>query len=123
MSAMTYSKVPFEWTETSAPVDDVLDSGLAWATYHDTPEPRDLVAAVLSSSPGPEDCHAVEMLGADEAARRCLALEHGFSYLPERWHVLTVDGDAAGFVLPVIYDGCSRNGVDEATIFNVSSSV
>lgn len=30
-----------------------------------------------------------------------------------------VDGQPAGFVLPVTYDGCSRDGLDEATIYHM----
>jgi ribosomal protein S18 acetylase RimI-like enzyme len=30
-----------------------------------------------------------------------------------------VNAEAAGFVLPVIYDGCSRDGLDEATIYHL----
>jgi ribosomal protein S18 acetylase RimI-like enzyme len=78
-----------------------------------------LVADVLASSPGPEDRYAVEVLGAQEAARRTLALAPGFSYLRDRWHVLSVQEHAAGFVLPVTYDGCSRDGLDEATIYHM----
>ena len=59
------------------------------------------------------------MLGAEEAARRTLALAPGFSYLPDRWHVLSVQEQTAGFVLPVTYDGCSRDGLDEATIYHM----
>jgi hypothetical protein len=28
---------------------------------------------------------------------------------------------AAGFVLPVVYEGCSRDGLDEATIYHMAS--
>jgi ribosomal protein S18 acetylase RimI-like enzyme len=87
-----------------------------------SPEPIRLVADVLASSPGPEDRHAVEVLGVDEAARRTLALAIGFSYLPDRWHVLSVREKTAGFVLPVTYDGCSRDGLDEATIYHMGVS-
>ena len=119
MSASRYSKVPFEWTNVAVPDDDKLENGLAWRTHGETFEPVSLVARVLETSRGPEDRRAVEVLGPDEAARRCLSLAPGFSYLPEKWHVLTMDGEPAGFVLPVIYDGCSRNGLDEATIYHM----
>ena len=77
------------------------------------------MADVLASSPGPEDRYAVEVLGAEEAARRTLGLAPGFSYLPERWQVLSVRSEPAGFALPVIYDGCSRDGLDEATVYHM----
>jgi ribosomal protein S18 acetylase RimI-like enzyme len=33
--------------------------------------------------------------------------------------VITLDGIDAGFVLPVIYDDCARDGLDEATIYHL----
>jgi ribosomal protein S18 acetylase RimI-like enzyme len=119
MTTPTYWKVPFEWTENSAPREDALRDGFSWASGNAVPEPLELVADVLASSPGPEDAYAVETLGPEDAARRILALAPGFSYLPDRWHVLMVDARAAGFVLPVVYDGCARDGVDEATIYHM----
>jgi hypothetical protein len=113
VSAATYWKVPFEWTETKVPAEDALPDPFSWVTGSRIPEPVDLVATVLATSPGPEDRYAVETVGSEEAARRILALASGFSYLPDRWHVLMANEHAAGFVLPVIYDGCSRDGLDE----------
>jgi GNAT superfamily N-acetyltransferase len=119
MDAATYWKVPFEWTKSSVPPEADLPGALAWATGTQMPEPVSLVATVLETSCGPEDRYAVGTLGSEQAARRVLALAPGFSYLPDRWHDLTVNAEAAGFVLPVIYDGCSRDGLDEATIYHM----
>jgi GNAT superfamily N-acetyltransferase len=98
---------------------DCLPDGACWATGAQVPEPVSLVAAALEASPGGEDRHAVATLGSEEAARRLLALASGFSYLGDRWHVLMVDREPAGFVLPVIYDGCAQDGLDEATIYHL----
>jgi ribosomal protein S18 acetylase RimI-like enzyme len=119
MTKQMYWKVPFEWTRTAPPGDDPLPQDWSWLNGRTAPEPIRLVADVLANSPGPEDSYAVEVLGAGEAARRTLALAPGFSYLPDRWHVLSVQEQTAGFVLPVIYDGCSRDGLDEATIYHM----
>jgi GNAT superfamily N-acetyltransferase len=121
LTAATYWKVPFEWTSADAPREEALPAGWSWSTGEDGAAPVELVADVLASSPGPEDLRAVEELGAAEAARRTLALADGFSYLAERWHVLEVDGEPAGFVLPVVYDGCARDGLDEATIYHMGT--
>jgi hypothetical protein len=83
MIAASYWKVPFAWTENTAPTEDTLEEGVCWLTGSDTPQPVELVADVLANSPGPEDQHAVETLGAEEAARRTLALASGFRYLPD----------------------------------------
>jgi GNAT superfamily N-acetyltransferase len=101
------------------PPDDPLPQDRWWLNGRTSPEPIRLTADVLASSPGPEDRYAVEVLGPEEAARRTLALAPGFSYLPDRWHVLSVQAQTTGFVLPVIYDGCSRDGLDEATIYHM----
>jgi ribosomal protein S18 acetylase RimI-like enzyme len=119
MSPNTYWKVPFEWREPRAPVEDELPVGLSWATGGATQAPIDLVGEVLATSPGPEDQHAVSVHGREEAARHILGLASGFSYLPDRWHVLMAEGTPVGFVLPVIYDGCARDGLDEATIYHM----
>jgi ribosomal protein S18 acetylase RimI-like enzyme len=115
----TYRKIPFEWTRSLPPPDDSLPPDWAWLDGCSSPELIRLVGDVLTSSPGPEDRHAVEKLGPDGAARRILALAQGFSYLPDRWQVLAIRGKAAGFVLPVVYDNCSRDGLDEATIYHL----
>jgi ribosomal protein S18 acetylase RimI-like enzyme len=70
-------------------------------------------------APGPEDRRSVEELGPEEASRRTLALKPDISYLTQRRQVLNVGDEPAGFVLPVNYDGCARNGVDEATIYHM----
>jgi ribosomal protein S18 acetylase RimI-like enzyme len=114
-----YWKIPFEWTHTVPPAEESLADKWSWLNGSTSPEPVGLVADVLASSPGPEDRQAVMALGAAEAARRVLALAPGFSYLPNRWLVLSAAGQPVGFVLPVIYDGCSRNGLDEATIYHM----
>jgi GNAT superfamily N-acetyltransferase len=122
VAKQTYWKVPFEWKRTVRPRDDPLSQDWSWLNGRTSPEPTRLIADVLTSSPGPEDRYAVEVLGAEEAARRTLALAAGFSYLPDRWHVLSVREQTAGFVLPVIYDGCARDGLDEATIYHMGVS-
>jgi ribosomal protein S18 acetylase RimI-like enzyme len=119
VTEQTYWKVPFEWTVRRAPQRDSFPEEWSWLDGKASPAPIRLVADVLASSPGDEDRHMVEMLGADEAARRIVALAPGFSYLPDRWHVLMVREEMAGFVLPVVYDGCARDGLDEATIYHM----
>jgi GNAT superfamily N-acetyltransferase len=74
---------------------------------------------VLADSVDPSDNAAVDALGPDGAADTILSPAAGFSYRPEWWHVLIYAGTAAGFVLPVIFDGCARDGLDEATIYHM----
>jgi GNAT superfamily N-acetyltransferase len=119
VTATTYWTIPFEWTKKGVPPEEALQDGVYWRSGSSSRQPVELVADVLANSPGPADRDAVRRLGAEEAARRTLALAPGFSYLPDRWHILMVDTHAAGFVLPVVYEGCSRDGLDEATIYHM----
>ena len=119
MAISTYWKVPFEWTSPTAPECDHLPQGWSWTNGAATEQTTELVAAVLANSAGPEDRLSVDELGPEEAARRTLGLSPGFSYLQQRWQVLNAGDEPAGFVLPVIYDGCARNGLDEATIYHM----
>jgi GNAT superfamily N-acetyltransferase len=119
MAISTYWKVPFEWTSSTPPDNDLLRPGWSWTTGSEASQPIELVAAVLANSPGPEDHCIVEEFGPAEAARRTLGLSPGFSYLAARWQVLIVGDEPAGFVLPVVYDGCARDGLDEATIYHM----
>lgn len=115
----TYWKVPFEWSERAAPADEPDPPGVAWHRALEWPQLVQLVGAVLASSVGPEDQLAVEALGPDGAAERALSLTPGVGYRPEWWQVVALDGAGAGFVLPVIYEGCARDGLDEATIYHM----
>jgi GNAT superfamily N-acetyltransferase len=115
----TYWKVPFEWRSPNPPEDDPQRPGWSWTTGSESAAPIELVAAVLANSPGPEDHRIVDELGVEEAACRTLELSPGFSYLAARWQLLMVGDEPAGFVLPVVYDGCARDGLDEATIYHM----
>jgi GNAT superfamily N-acetyltransferase len=118
----SYWKIPFEWTSREPP-DDAVPAGWSWEDGEAICRPPTaLVAAVLAASPGPEDERAVAALGALGAAERILALAPGFTYLAGRWQVLTIAGEQAGFVLPVVYDGCARGGLDEATISHMGTA-
>ena len=78
VAKQTYWKVPFERTRTLPPRDDPLPQDWSWLNGRTSPEPTRLIADVLTSSPGLEDRYAVEVLGAEEAARRTLALASCF---------------------------------------------
>lgn len=121
MTGETYWKVPFEWTEGEPP-DDTPPADWRWEDGTTSEPPVELVATVLAASPGPEDARAVERLGPRRVAEQVLGLADGFSYLDGRWHLLKIGGQQAGFVLPVVYDGCARDGLDEATIYHMGTA-
>lgn len=119
MRTPTYWKVPFEWPSGGEPHGEPDPPGVAWLPAGECANFVALVGAVLAASVGPEDRLAVEAFGADGAADRVLALSPGFAYRAGWWQVVTVDGVPAGFVLPVVYEGCARDGLDEATIYHI----
>lgn len=92
---------------------------MTWERAADVPEVRELVGAVLATSVDAWDIAAVETFGPDGAADRILSPRDGFSHRPAWWQVIRYDRTPAGFVLPVIFDDCARDGLDEATIYHM----
>ncbi len=37
----------------------------------------------------------------------------------EWWSIVAVDDEVAGVVLPVVFTGCARDGLDEGTIYHI----
>jgi GNAT superfamily N-acetyltransferase len=115
----TYWRVPFEWPGDRR-VRRVPDSPLVtWQGAAECPDLAQLVGTVLANSVDASDQAAVEALGPEGAAKRILSPPQGFSYRQEWWQLLMYGDVAAGFVLPVIFDGCARDGLDEATIYHM----
>lgn len=96
---------------------------VAWLPADENEQLPAIVAQVLATSPDDSDAATVALLGAENAARRLLEAppDWGCSYKPGWWQLLIVDGEAIGFVLPVIYDEeeTVRDGLDMGTIFHM----
>jgi GNAT superfamily N-acetyltransferase len=120
-ASATYEKVPFEWEGSKPPPDERVDESVCWLAACDDERFPGIVAQVLAASPDESDQARVERLGAAGAARDLLEAvpQWGLSYRPEWWEMVAVGEEPVGFVLPVIYDNTSRDGLDEATIFHV----
>jgi ribosomal protein S18 acetylase RimI-like enzyme len=125
-----YWKVPFVLSGTVAPPppppsppppgdEDGGGPVIGWRTLNPAGEDLELVGACLAASVDGWDVSAVRQLGATATAALVLADSPGYSSEPSWWEVLTVDGIAAGFVLPVRFDNAALDGLDEATIFHV----
>jgi GNAT superfamily N-acetyltransferase len=114
-----YWKVPFEWAGDRPGSRDPDPPLVAWQQAADVPRLTDLVGAVLANSVDASDNAAVEAHGPQGAAERILSPPESFSYRPEWWQVLVYGDAPAGFVLPVIFTGCARDGLDEATIYHM----
>jgi len=114
-----YWKVPFEWRGDRPPARALDPPRVGWRQAEDVPDLTDLVGTVLGDSVDASDNAAVAALGQHGAAETILSPADGFSYCAEWWQVLTYGGAPAGFVLPVTFDCCARDGLDEATIYHM----
>ena len=114
-----YWRVPFEWAGDREARREPEPLHVGWQAATDFPDLTRLVGSVLANSVDASDLAAVEALGPTGAAERILSPPEGFSYRPEWWQVLRYGESAAGFVLPVTFDGCERDGLDEATIYHM----
>jgi GNAT superfamily N-acetyltransferase len=74
---------------------------------------------VLACSTDASDNAAVEASGAKPAAGTVLNPPTGYNYRAGWWQVLLYRESPAGFVLPVTFDGCERDGLDEGTIYHM----
>jgi GNAT superfamily N-acetyltransferase len=114
-----YWRVPFQWPGDRAAPGVPDPTVVAWQPAANVPDLTELVGAVLANSVDASDNAAVEALGRRGAAQRILSPPEGFSYRAEWWQVLRYGDAAAGFVLPATFDGCEREGLDEATIYHM----
>jgi ribosomal protein S18 acetylase RimI-like enzyme len=117
----TYWKVPFEWTPGSLRVTETERSEVNWITAEDDPMFLDVVAGALAESVDAYDMSSARQLGAGEYARSLVGAvpRWGLSHERNWWQLLNFRDETAGFVLPVIYDGCAQEGLDEGTIFHL----
>ena len=115
----TYWRVPFEWAGGRRVRREADLPFVGWEEATGFPELTQLVGSVLASSVDASDMAAVEALGPEGAAKRILSPPTGFSHRAEWWQLLLYGGAAVGFVLPVTFDGCARDGLDEATIYHM----
>ena len=112
-------RVPFELSGDRSARQDTSAPLVEWHTAGEVQDLTQLVGAVLASSVDASDLAAVKALGPDGAAANVLSPPPGYSYDRQWWHVLTFEDTPAGFVLPVVFDGCARDGLDEATIYHM----
>jgi len=116
---VTYSKVIYELDGAVLPSAVKLPARAAWRTA----QRSDLVTILgeaLTESLDSADRAAVEQLGADGAATRLIDMaDQDFRWDADWWQVLTIDGEVAGCVLPVVYRKRIRPLEDEGTIYHL----
>ncbi|MUG99211.1 GNAT family N-acetyltransferase [Scytonema sp. UIC 10036] len=121
MSQRTYLKVPFVWEEpkprievsprlTFKPAKAICGNPLI-----------SVVARVMNSSSDASDLRLVAEHAPHKAAELFLnSSKDGFSYQDEWWQFgINEKGDIVGFVLPVTYTGCAKEGLEEGTIYYI----
>lgn len=118
----TYSRVPFELAGSAALKGFADPPTVSWRPANDDEELISLFARVLDASIDPRDQEAVRRIGGRAVAVQMLedALS-GRVYECERewWSIIALDNEVAGFVLPVVFSGCSREDRDEGTIYHI----
>lgn len=121
MSQQTYLKVPFVWEEPkpSIEVPSRLEFKAAKTLSHEVL--LSAVAHVMESSIDASDRKQVVERGSRQVAEQFLAeSKDGFSYHDEWWQIgISSDDRVVGFVFPAIYEGCAKNGLEEATIYYI----
>lgn len=119
MNQQTYLKVPFVWEEPKPPIE--LSPRLR---FEPVKTMRDnllisVVARVMALSLDASDRKRVSERNPHEAAEIFLnASIDGFSYQDKWWQFgINETGEIVGFVLPVIFTGCAKEGLEEGTIY------
>ncbi len=121
MNQPTYLKVPFVWEEPK-PLIEVPQR----LTFEPVNSMRNnllisVVARVMASSMDASHQRKVSEHEPYEAAERFLSsASDGFFYQNDWWQFgINENGDIVGFVLPVIFEGCTKEGLEEGTIYDI----
>lgn len=116
-----YEKIPFVWDEPQPRVR--VPDRLRFRTL---PEVGDelfaaVVAQTLAHSLDRADQQRVAQHGAAQAAAVFIAdAANDFDYQPAWWQLAYAhDGSPVGFIQPVIYRGCGKAGLEEATLYSI----
>jgi GNAT superfamily N-acetyltransferase len=96
---------------------------VTWKQADDDEELVAVLARALETSLDPREEALVNEVGARAVA--VLMIEDarsGVRYraLREWWNLVVLDGVTAGVVLPVVFTGCDREGLDEATLYHIA---
>ncbi len=121
MSHTSHWKQPFVWEEPRPPVQVPKRLDYKAITQLNNDVFISLVAQVIEQSLDASDKKKVSEYGATQAAKEFIAeAKKGFVYKAEWWKVgINHDGAIVGFVLPVIYEGYKKDGLEEATIYYI----
>ena len=121
MNQRTYLKVPFVWEEPQPLIEVPSRLKFESANALSNEELLLILARVMSSSLDAGDRKTVSQHGAPQAAEHFLqSSRDGFSYQDEWWQLgFNHNGEIVGFVLPVIFEGCAKDGLEEGTVYYI----
>ncbi|MBH8553214.1 GNAT family N-acetyltransferase [Nostocaceae cyanobacterium CENA357] len=121
MSQQTYLKVPFVWEEPKPLIE--VPQRLTFKSVNTMPDNPliKVVACVMTSSMDASHQKQVSEHEPYEAAEKLLnSANDGFSYQDDWWQFgINENGDIVGFVLPVIFEECTKEGLEEGTIYDI----
>ncbi|MES1022741.1 GNAT family N-acetyltransferase [Gloeocapsa sp. BRSZ] len=117
MLEQTYLKVPFVWEPKPLTTSHRLTFAPVSTMHNDVL--FSVVARVMSSSIDASDRAKVSIYSAYAAAEIFLnSARDGFSYQNEWWQFgMNENQDIVGFVLPVVFTGCAKDGLEEGSIY------
>lgn len=121
MSQQTYLKVPFVWDEPKPSIEIPSRLKFKAAKTLSYEVLLSVVARVMESSIDASDQKQVVEYGSRQAAEQFLSKsKDGFLYRDEWWQIgFNSYEQVVGFIFPVIYPGCGKNGLEEATIYYI----
>jgi len=118
----TFPRVPFELPGDAPFRAFPIPSNVGFSSAEDDDILVPLMTAAFAVGSDPRDDLQIKTHGAAKVATAMLqdAL-FGGTYKADRrwWSVVEFDGLPAGFVLPVVFAGCERDGMDEGTIYHI----
>ena len=121
MSQQTHLKVPFVWEEPKPLIE--VPQRLTFEPVHTMRASLliSIVARVMASSMDASHQKKVSEHEPHEAVEKFLnSASDGFSYTDDWWQFgINENGDIVGFVLPVIFSGCTKEGLEEGTIYDI----
>lgn len=121
MSQQTYLKVPFVWEEPKPMIE--VPSRLKFEPVKALSDEVliSTLAQLMSSSIDASNQKAVLERGARQAAEQFLeASTDDFSYRDDWWQFgFNNNEEIVGLVLPVVYKGCAKDGLEEGTIYYI----
>ncbi|MEO1148090.1 MAG: GNAT family N-acetyltransferase [Cyanobacteria bacterium J06638_22] len=118
MSQPTFLKVPFVWEEPEALID--VSSRLTFEPIKAVDHQLiSTVARVMAESVDASDRRRTSERDPHKAAEMFLhAAREDFAYQDDWWQFgINKKGEIVGFVLPVIFPECAKEGLEEGTIY------